>query len=385
MTPNEIYAAKSIHEEDWRRTDAETIQMVFGVTGFGYRFFDGGNPVDASRLVFARKADYSSDDESSSNITTVSFDGRPFAVLKIEMDGSSEDIDATVTDEKVFRAAREHVVSFILDADHGHTVASADADIVKGTKSGFLVKVADQVRLANPYDCRWSDGTLVFDTEALAAAYRQVFAHDGERLRKNGLADREMRSKALEVFAAAVVPGFTVLKVDSITPRGNWHSIAFEDGVHTHLVRVRKHILDCGSGWRAQQTMRIGPPCMLAVMECVAESRAITPDNAAVADLVQRFGLTVDIATQTLNRWALDSDHDLLEMVLEAMDADVPVDPKYGMLTEYRVPAYVAVHPEAVVYCVDGYPSQKQAVELMEAVTRSITSHARSVAAPSPR
>lgn len=382
MTPNEIFDAPSINQEDWRETDADTILDVFGIGGFGYRFFDAGHPLDSARVVFSTKASHYNGDETTTKLVSVSFDGNPFALISV-VRHDNEDRQVYITDERLFRQAREHIVTFLVDADHAHDVVDGSSFSIQGTRETVAVKVGNDIRLANPYHCRWSDGVLVFDEMALRDKFDVLVRPYFKELNENGLTGRDMRLRALEVLKAAVPPRFAVLDFDFVNGEGKWIACAFADGVHTHLISVDARDFKRGAGWLHGSTTRIGPPSMLHALECKAEGRMVTADSPAAREIESKFGLDAQAAAGVINDWLTNCSGDLCEAILVALDTEVPVDVQEGPLEGFRVVAYVADHPEAVVYCEDGYPSQKQARERMESLERMLARETAKVAAPS--
>ena len=372
MTPNEIFTAPSLSEVDWRDTGSDTVQDVFGISGFPYSFYNGRHPVEEARIVFARKLSYSNDDDRSTNATSLSFDGRPFALLLTAGEDGHGLVDCYVTDANLFDQAREHVAWHLRQVELEHDVVDGSKFELQVFHDAVFVNVGGEVRFANPNHCRWEDGALIFDEVALRRGFNEHLHPLYAELRTTGLANPEMRLKALSVLKGAVPSPFAVLDIDHVNPKGEWIACAFSDGSYTHVIRLTKEAFSSGRGWMDAGTIRVGPPSILHALECKAEGRVVPLDSPAVEQIEETFGLTGLEAVQVIEDWLEFATGDLLQSILVAADSDLPVDPVKGPLEQWRVYAYLTEHPEAYPYCHDGLPTIKQAREIMSSVNERL-------------
>lgn len=367
MTPNDIYLSPSIEDVDWRETDAETVKDVFGIEGFDYRYFDGQHPLEAARIVFSLKLRYSEDDDPSTKARVISLDGKPFALLL-----SCEDVvsECIVTDPVVFAAARTHVAEHLVSVKMDHVEADAASHRIPGFNGAALVKVDGEVRFVNPYHCDWRDSSLVFDVVARRRKFDEVVRPVFDEFRKSGITSPEMRARALEVLLTSIVPGLPVVVIDKMNAEGDWIACAFADKLHTHVLSVNAKDVARDMRWIDDGTTRVGPPSALAALETYVSGGEFDAGHPAAVEIETRFGLAAEDAAHVLRDWAQSGVGNLFEAVLDAMEVEVPTDALVGTLKGYRMHAFLEEHPEAYPYCQNGYPTVKQAKEVMDSVRR---------------
>jgi hypothetical protein len=366
MTPNEIYALPTTREQDWRDLGHEAVQMVFGVSGFAYNDFDHEYPPECAKILIADKLYFHEDSERGTSVRSISFDGKPFALLMTAGEDGSEHEDVMITDEEIFRAAKRHVldhlVEHILAKDHGHDVRDPAKFELKGYYNAMFVRVGDEVRFVDPGQCRRTDGILVYDEVALEAKFSELIRPHIDVVRTRGLVDEELRLKAIEVLKASVPKGMKIVNIDQRTASGGWIAFAYTDGVDTLAMVFDKREFSTFY-WRDTGPTRVGPASVLSAIERRVAGVPVDADGLAARELSETFGCTSLEAVQALENWNICDN--LCEEILRVVGFPSPVDSQEGPLDGYRVYAFVAEHPEAVAYCQDRVPTAKQAREIM--------------------
>lgn len=371
MTPNEIYTLPSTSEKDWRDLGLENIQMVFGVSGFAYNAFDGHYPVEQAKIVVADKLNFYEDSERGTSIRTISFDGKPFALFMSAGEDGSDREDVMVTDEELFAAAKQyvldHLVELTLAKKHDHDVRDPGSYDFPGYHNAMFARVGEEVRFVDPYHCRRTDGRLIFDGVAMNRKFDELLRPQIDVVRNQGLADDSRRLKAIEVLRAAVPSDLKVVQIDRRNERGDWIALAYTDGVDTMTLIADKREFSTFY-WLDIGPKQVGPASVLTAIESRIAGLPIDVDGPAAAGIAQTFGCTPLEAVQALDNWMDDMSSDLCGEILDVIGAPSPVDAQEGALDRWRVHAYVAEHPEAVAYCRGGYPSVKQAMEVIAGV-----------------
>ncbi len=386
MTPNEIFALPTIKDQDWRDTDSEMIDGVFGISGFAHSFFDGRPPVEGSKILFSRKLSFYDGDEHTTNVTAVYFEGAPFMVVMTSGEYDTDNMECVVTDEAVFTAAKRHVAEALVVAPHGHDVVSGEKAQIKGHGGVVIAMSTEGAKLVSPYNVRWSDGALVFDPDAVHREFHRTMQADIPGMRENGLNAPELRRKAMAVLKAGVSDAFSVLDLDWMVTSDEelkWVPFAFADGMHTHMVVVDRRDFENGARWTHTATTRVGPPSVLHALESRTEGRSVDPYGPAVRKIEEMFGATSDEAVRSLEEWLDHPTESLCEKILEVIEAPVPLVSGEGPIEGARIHAYLVENPEAVAYCLDGTPTVKQAEEMMGRLQAwSAKNMAKSVPAP---
>ncbi|MCV9964684.1 hypothetical protein OIU34_22600 [Pararhizobium sp. BT-229] len=384
MTPNEIYALPSTDQRDWRSLGREGVERVFGVSGFSYNAFDGRYPVEDAKIVVSDKLYYYEDHDRGTSIKSVSIDGKPFAILMSAGEDGDAGEDCMVTDEELFKVAQRHVldhlVEHILGKEHGHDVRDPAKYDFPGYVNAMFVRVGDEVRFVDPRHCRRTDGRLIFDDVAMNRKFDELLRPQIDVVRTQGLADEARRLNAIEVLRAAVPSDLKVVEIDRRNDRGDWIALAYTDGVDTMTLVASKREFSTFY-WLDISPMQVGPSSVLTAIESHVAGLPIDAAGPAAADIAQMFGCTPLEAVQALDNWGGDMSSDLCSEILNVIGAPSPVDAQEGPLDRWKVHAYVAEHPEAVVYCRGGYPSVKQAKEIMAGVNERRTRDAQRAAA----
>jgi hypothetical protein len=371
MTPNEIYDLPSTSEKDWRDIGLENIQMIFGVSGFAYNAFDGDYPAEEAKIVLADKLYFYEDSERGTSIKTLSFEGKPFALFMSAGEDGDCGEDVMITDEELFEVAKRHVVDHLVEQmlakKHDHDVRDAATHDFPGYYNAMFACVGGEVRFVDPYHCSRGDGRLIFDDVAMNRKFDELLRPQIEVVRKEGLADDARRRAAIEVLRAAIPAGLKVVEIDRRNEAGDWIALAYTDGTDTLALVADKRQFSTFY-WLDISPKQAGPASVLEAMESVVEGRSVDADGPAALEIAATFGCTPLEAVQALVNWGGDMSKDLCEEVLDVIGAPSPVDAQEGPLDGYKVAAFVVDNPDAAVYCRGGYPSVKQAKELMDIV-----------------
>ncbi|MBY3433791.1 hypothetical protein HFN89_06465 [Rhizobium laguerreae] len=371
MTPNEIYRLPSTNERDWRDLGLENIQMVFGVSGFVYNDFDCRYPLEEARIVVADKLYFHEDSERGTSIQTLSFEGKPFALLMRAGEDGDCGEDVMVTDEALFFAAKRHVldhlVELTLGKKHDHDVHDPATHNFPGYYNAMFARVGDEVRLVDPYHCRRTDGRLIFDDEARGRKFDELLGAEREVVRKEGLTNEARRLKAIDVLKAAIPSDLQVVEIDRRNDRGDWIALAFSDGVDTMTLVASKGNFSTWY-WMDIDPKMVGPASVLSAVESLVSGHPIYVDSPAAVEIARTFVCDPLEAVQALANWGGDMSKDLCGEILNVIGAPSPVDAQEGPLDGYKVAAFVVDNPQAAAYCRGGYPSVKQAKEIMDSV-----------------
>jgi hypothetical protein len=384
MTPNEIYGLPSTGEKDWRALGLDNIQMIFGVSGFAYNAFDGEYPADEAKIVVADKLYFYEDSERGTSIQTLSFDGKPFALLMRAGEDGDNGEDVMVTDEALFSTAKQHVldqlVELTLAKKHDHDVRDPQTFRFPGYYNAMFARVGDEVRFVDPYHCSRGDGRLIFDDVAMNRKFDELLRPQIEVVRKEGLADDARRLTAIEVLRAAIPSGLKVVEIDRRNTRGDWIAMAYTDGTDTLTLVADKRQFSTFY-WLDITPKQVGPASVFAAIESMVGGRSVSADGPAALEIAATFGCSPIEAVQALVNWGGDMSKDLCEEVLNVIGAPSPVDAHEGPLDGYKVAAFVVDNPQAAAYCRGGYPSVKQAKELMDSVNARKARDAQKAAA----
>ena len=380
MTPNDIYGLPSTGEKDWRDLGLENIQMVFGVSGFAYNAFDDQYPVEEAKIVVSDKLYFYEDSERGTSIRALSFEGRPFALFMSAGEGGSDREDVMVTDGELFGAAKQHVLDHLVELTlakkHGHDVRDPAAYDFPGYHNAMFARVGDEVRFVDPYHCRRTDGRLIFDDVAMNRKFDELLRPQIDVVRAQGLADEARRLKAIQVLRAAVPSDLEVVEIDRRNERGDWIALAYTDGVDTMTLVADKGEFSTFH-WLDISPKQVGPASVLTAIERHMAGLSIDARGSSAAGIAETFGCTPLEAVQALDNWVGDMSSDLCSEILNVIGAPSPVDAQEGPLDRWKVHAYVAEHPEAVAYCRGGYPSVKQAKEIVASVNERRTRDAQ--------
>jgi hypothetical protein len=371
MTPNEIYGLPSTNEKDWRDLGLENIQMVFGVSGYDYNSFEGRYPVEEAKIVVSDKLYFYEDSDRGTSIRTLSFDGRPFALFMSAGEDGSDQEDVMVTDERIFGVAKQyvldHLVELTLAKKHNHDVRDPATYDFLGYHNAMFARVGEEVRFVDPLQCRRTDGRLIFDVVALREKFDELLRPQIDIVRTQGLADDARRQKAIQVLRAAIPADLKVVEIDRRNDRGDWIALAYSDGVDAMTLVADKgefstfHWLDVGP-------KQVGPASVLTAIESHMAGFPINAEGSAAAGIAETFNCTPLEAVQALDNWAADMSSDLCSVIVDVIGAPPPVGVQDEPLYRWKVHAYVAAHPEAAAYCLGGYPSVKQAKEIVASV-----------------
>lgn len=384
MTPNEIYALPSTNEKDWRDLGLENVQMVFGVSGFAYDAFDDQYPVESAKIVVSDKLYFYEDSERGTSIRALTFEGKPFALFMSAGEDGNEREDVMVTNEALFGAAKQHVldhlVELTLSKKHGHEVRDPATYNFPGYHNAMFARIGDEVRFVDPYHCRRGDGRLIFDDVALNRKFDELLRPQIDVVRTQGLADEARRLKAIQVLRAAIPSDLRVVEIDRRNERGDWIALAYTDGVDTMTLVADKREFSTFY-WLDIGPKQVGPASVLTAIESRIAGFPIDADGPAAAGIAETFGCAPLEAVQALDNWMRDMSSDLCGEILDVIGAPSPVDAQEGPLDRWKVHAYVSEHPEAVAYCRGGYPSVKQAKEVMASVNERRAKDAQRAAA----
>ncbi|MCS4089020.1 hypothetical protein [Rhizobium sp. BK176] len=368
MTPNEIYGLPSTDVKDWRDLGLENIQMIFGVSGFSYNAFDGDYPPEDAKIAVADKLYFYEDSERGTSIRSLSFEGKPFALLMRAGEDGDCGEDVMVTDDALFLAAKRHVlqtfVELTLATEHDHDLRDPATHDFPGYYNAMFARVGDEVRLVDPYHCRRGDGRLIFDEVAMNRKFDELLRPEIEVVRKQGLADDGRRLKAIQVLKAGIPSDLQVIEVDRRNERGDWVAVAYSDGVDAMTLDADKgqfstfYWLDIGP-------KMVGPASVLTAIESIVAGRPIDAEGSAATEIAKTFDCTPLEAVRALVNWGGDMSRDLCGEILNVIGAPSPVDTQEGPLDGYKVAAFVADNPGAARYCRNGYPTVEQAKQLM--------------------
>lgn len=274
MKPSDLYALPSKSIEQWYAVDSDVWDQVFGISpGFVSQDVIEKTFDVSDRLMVETKLSVLLDwGERSASLTTLTFDGSPFAIFASAGRGESDFKRVFLTDAVVFEDAFRYFVSKAMVARDAKPMlidANDDAAILEGFYGAAVVSLPDGVRMVRD-DYVDEQGRLIFDDRK----YNDAFEAQRKRLSRfpmdQALLAKETSVRQLfaEILEAGVADGLKTLVVNkrakSQENKGDWIGVAAANDSGTYGIGIRQWSLSgIGFSWAsAVFCERIGGPSL---------------------------------------------------------------------------------------------------------------------------
>ena len=205
MTPNEFYALPPISVHAWHDF-ASVARDVLQINDWD-EYDESPENADTGRVVIHEKLDIDYDGRRGVSAYAMYFDDQPFGLMFTGGRDHRDSRDAHVTDMKVWREARNHVLDLInRNAAFRDGLTAADEELYDGYYGAVIAKVDGETRLVTPSDLNPVTGAPVFDSKKFEEAFEKEIRPLGEKIGSaSGLEDTRMLAAAVAAIRGSVI------------------------------------------------------------------------------------------------------------------------------------------------------------------------------------
>lgn len=367
MKPSELYAHPSTDIEPWFEGYSRIVGEVLQIDELENDYSDLRHlrETDNGQFQVHQKFYHNVDGERGVGIYALYFDGKPFAYAMTGGRGGQDARDQYVTDGETWEIARAFVVEALhKKVEMQHDLVSEDSDVIYGFYGTFIARFGDEPRLVDVDNVNPFTGTPVYDMEKFTSVFDATCRPLGEKIGyEKGLKDPEMLRAGIEAFRAGVLGD----RVDVDIELSHGDRIV---AVSVIEKQTFAHIIKQHGGWftwaREITPKMIGPA---SLAECYAEhsaGRAIDPECAYIREAAAAFGADPISIQKEVSDYIVRGGANLAERIVRLLPRhpDVPESIKHGVEI-FALAHLVTADPKIRRFCEGGYPSERQARELV--------------------
>ena len=372
MKPSELYAHPSTDIEPWFEGYSCIVGEVLQINELVEDYADLRHLRDTDNGHFQvhQKFYHNVDGERGVGIYALYFDGKPFAYAMTGGRGGQDARDQYVTDGDTWNAARAYVVEALQKKiEIEHELVSTDADVIHGFYGTYIAHFFEEPRLVAVDNIHPFTGTPVYDMEKFTAAFDSICRPLGKKVGyEAGLKDPEMLRAGIGAFREGVLGDRTDVDIELNHGRRIISVSVVENQTFAHI--INQH-----GGWftwaREISPKMIGPA---SLAECYAEhaaGRSIDIDCAYVREAAAAFGADASAVQREVSDYIARGGVSLAERIVRSL----PQHPAVPESIEHGVEVFALAHlvqadPKIQRFCEGGYPSLRQASELVAECTK---------------
>jgi hypothetical protein len=292
MTPNEIYALPSLSSDTLSKYYGHGLSELLSLDGIEYMSHNDAHEFDDGRLVVDEKLYYNVDGERSAVIKSVSWEGKPFAIMAMSGRGQQDNQDFSITDLDGWSKARAYVQSIYDRVENRNPdVVDPDTNLIDGLYGTVIARFPDGVRLAPLCDVNPLDGTPVYDRNAAEKALSEKRKYISSDL-PNFYKDRKLEDPAhrvlmMEIWKAGIM--HEALMLDDSEGRVIGIAVS-KSGDQTFFVMADTESYSSYALDRVK-TMMVGPASLFDFIKDKKEGNPVDENHACVIEYAEQFEL----------------------------------------------------------------------------------------------